>query len=208
MTRFITRGLNYFKTLFFQGLFALLPITLTIALIHFSFSMVKRWLEPVLQFLPAWLLAIPHIEVVAVLAFILVFGVILRSIIVTTTIGFFEDLIAQIPLVKPVYASIKQLVRGFSAQDQGAFKNVVLVEFPRKGSYSIGFLTGPVPTEIAPNGGTKFFSIFVPATPNPTSGFYLIVAETDFTVIDISRQEAMALIISGGIILPERFKGS
>ena len=77
------------------------------------------------------------------------------------------------------------------------------VEFPRSGIFSLGFLANQVDEKIAPDTEKKYFSIFIPTTPNPTSGFLIVVPEDQITIIEISRQEAMAMIISGGIIQPE-----
>ncbi len=84
-------------------------------------------------------------------------------------------------------------------------KKVVLVEFPRQQIYSLGFLTSELQPEIAPNKKQKFFNIFIPTAPNPTSGYFVIAPEEDLIIVDLTRQEAMAMIISGGIIQPERF---
>jgi uncharacterized membrane protein len=196
--------LEKIRTLFLSGLFALLPITLTITLLHFSFTLLKKWLDPLIPFMPSWLQSIPHAEFILAILFIFIFGAILRSFFINSVIEYFESIITSIPLIKPIYANMKQLVRAFS-MDKNAFKKVVLVEFPRKGSYSIGFLTGQLPNSLAPEITTPVYNIFIPTTPNPTSGFYLIVAESEFITINLSSQEAMALIMSGGIIIPDRF---
>jgi len=194
---------SYVRSLFFNGLFALLPIALTVFILHALFTLIKRWLEPILGIMPEWLRNIPHIEIVVVLLFILLIGAILRSFLLNQLIYHLESIIERIPLVKPVYVNMKQLVRALTVQDN-SFKKVVLVEFPHKGSYAIGFLTGQLHPDLAPN-KKVLYNIFVPATPNPTSGFYLITAESDFVILDLTRQEAMTLIMSGGIITPARF---
>lgn len=107
--------------------------------------------------------------------------------------------------MNPIYSGIKQLVQAFTVPEQLTFKKVVLIEFPRKDLYSIGFLTREIPADMAPNTVHKYFTIYIPTTPNPTTGFLIVAPENDFIIINISRQEAMSLIISGGIIQPERF---
>ena len=116
----------------------------------------------------------------------------------------FEEILFKVPLVRPIYSGIKQLIHAFSIQDKITFKKVVLVEFPRTGIYSLGFLTSELPVSIAPTTETKFYNVFIPTTPNPTSGYFIILSEKDFKEVDLTRQEAMAMIISGGIIQPER----
>lgn len=95
-------------------------------------------------------------------------------------------------------------VQAFSIQDKITFKQVVLVEFPRPGIHSVGFLTSELAPELTLNNPQKCYGVFIPTTPNPTSGFFVVVPESDMHIVDLTRQEAMAMIISGGIIQPER----
>jgi uncharacterized membrane protein len=192
-------------SLFLNGLFTILPLTLTIAIFSFSLRLLKDWLAPIARHLPTCLLQIPHSEIILGILFILLVGTILKFFILRSLIHWFESLIFKLPLIRPVYSGIKQLVHAFSPQDTMSFKKVVLIEFPRKGVYSIGFVTSEVPQQLSPSTTQGFICVFVPTTPNPTTGFFMFVPTTDITVIDLTRQEAMALIISGGIIQPERF---
>ena len=148
----------------------------------------------------------PYSELLLILTVILFFGILLRILFMRSIIHSTERLIAKIPLVRPVYTGIKQLVHAFSTQDKLSFKKVVLIEFPRPGMYSVGFLTSEVARQLPPNKEEKFFSIFVPSTPTPITGYLVMLPEKDIRVLDLSHQEAMALIISGGIIQPDRFK--
>lgn len=116
-----------------------------------------------------------------------------------------ERLVFKTPLVSPIYSGIKQLVHAFSTQDHISFKRVVYIEFPRQGVYSIGFLTSEVPVALSPSATVRFFNVFIPTTPNPTSGFLVMFPENTLITSDLTRQEAMSLIISGGIIQPDRF---
>ncbi|MCX5921965.1 MAG: DUF502 domain-containing protein [Candidatus Dependentiae bacterium] len=194
-------------SLFLNGLFAILPLTLTVALFKFSLGLLKKWLDPINSAIEQTCLGhIPHSEILLVIFFIFLVGAILKIFILRRVVHGFEELIFRIPLIRPVYSGIKQLVSAFNLQeDKAAFKQVVLIEFPRKGLYSIGFLTGELPAELAPAPG-RYFNIFVPTTPNPTTGYYIIIPEEQIMQIDLTRHEAMALVISGGIILPDQFK--
>lgn len=195
-------------TIFLNGLFTLLPLTLTIALFRFTFKLLKSWLQPVERLIErTFLIDIPHSEILIVLLFIFLVGLILHFFFLKQLIHAVEELIFRIPLVRPVYSGIKQLVAAFNLKedDKLTIKRVVLVEFPRTGIYSVGFLTGELPTELAPNKEHKYFNVFIPTTPNPTTGFYIVVPENELIEVDLTRQEGMSLIISGGIILPDRF---
>jgi uncharacterized membrane protein len=192
-------------SIFLKGLFTILPLTLTIALFNVSFKMIYSWLEPVRHIEPEFLQKIPYAEVVLVIVFLLALGALLNFLILLPLVHYFEDLILKIPLVKQVYSSIKQLINVYSTQDKSAIKQIALIEFPRPGMWSIGFVTSELPADLAPNSEEKFFNIFIPTTPNPTSGFLVILPAKDVKAIDLTRQEAMALIVSGGAIQPEKF---
>ena len=202
---------HYFSRAFLNGLLTILPFTLTIGLFMLSARLIITWLRPVQEFFShpiIFISTIPY-KVIANQLFLLLlgivlFGVVIRTLVLKKLIGQLEGLLFKIPLIRPVYSGIKQLVHAFSVQDKITFKKVVLVEFPRKGIYSLGFLTSELPHSIAPEQGNKFFNIFIPTTPNPTSGYFVILSENDFRPVDLTRQEAMAMIISGGIIQPER----
>jgi uncharacterized membrane protein len=202
---FLIRWAEYAWGIFLNGLFAILPITLTIALFGFSLRLLKSWLEPIQRMEPEYLQKIPYSEIALVIVVIFLIGIILRFFILRSLIHWIEALISRIPLVRPIYAGIKQLVHAFSMQDKISFQSVVLVEFPRPGLYSLGFMTSEMSHVIAPESGQKWFNVFIPTTPNPTSGYFVMVPEKDIIPIELTRQEAMALIISGGIIQPERF---
>lgn len=203
---------HYFTKAFFNGLLAILPFTLTLGLFMVSARLIINWLKPVQEFIghPIEFLANIPYKVFANQIFLLLFGIVffgmfIRTVVLRNLIQQLETVFFKIPLIRPVYSGIKQLVHAFSVQDKITFKKVVLVEFPRKGIYSLGFLTSELPHSLAPNNDEKFFNIFIPTTPNPTSGYFVILSEQNFQSVNLTRQEAMALIISGGIIQPERF---
>ncbi len=206
--RYIRKIINTIWNIFIDGFLTLLPLCVTIGVISFSFTLIKSILSPLQQIDIPYLHIIPHSEFLVVLIIILLAGFFLKSFILRSILSYFESLVARIPLVRPIYVSVKQLVDAFSPSDGNpTFKKIVLVEFPRKGMYSIGFLTSEFPTQLTPANKTElYYSIFVPMTPNPTNGFFIVMAEGDFTEIGISTQEAMSLIMSGGIIQPDRFK--
>jgi len=197
----------YLRKFFLNGLIAILPLTLTIALFNISFRLIANWLTPLTSFTQdTFLRYIPYSEIILAIIIICFIGTLYNFLVLRSFIDFIEKLAFQIPLVRPVYSSIRQLVQAFSVTDDSiTFKKVVLVEFPREGIYSLGFLTSELQPEIAPNTKGKFFNVFIPTAPNPTSGYFVIAPEKDIVIIDLTRQEAMAMIISGGIIQPERF---
>ena len=203
---------KFLRVSFINGLLTILPFSLTLGLFMLSFRILINWLRPAQEFIAqpiVFLANIPYKEIasqlfLALLGIILI-GAVIKVLLLEPLIHALERMIFKIPLVRPLYSGIKQLVHAFSAQDKVTFKKVVLVEFPRNGLYSIGFLTNEFPQTIASLSQEKLFNIFIPTTPNPTTGFLIILPESAIREIDLTRQEAMAMIISGGIIQPERF---
>ncbi len=205
--RYIKKISNTLVTTFLDGFFTLLPLCVTIGIFSFSFSLIKTILSPLQNLEIPYLSLIPHNEILLVFLLIFVAGFFLKSFLLRSLLAYCESLIARIPLVRSIYLNIKQLVDAFSPSDNPTFKKIVLVEFPRAGMYSIGFLTSEFPIQLTPTNITKpHYSIFIPMTPNPTNGFFVVMPQSGFTEITLSTQEAMTLIMSGGIIQPERFK--
>jgi uncharacterized membrane protein len=206
--KLVKKILEYSKSLFFNGLLIILPVTLTVWLFTFSIGKIAEWLKPLRELLPVCLLKVPHAELALALSFVFIIGAIFKIFVLDPVIHAIErSIVLRIPLVSPIYTGIKQLVSALTAQEKKiSFNTVVLIEFPRTGVYSIGFLTGHVPAELAPHAHEEFHTIFIPTTPNPTSGYLIIASHSQYRVVDLTRQEAMALIISGGIVQPNRFK--
>ena len=117
-------------------------------------------------------------------------------------INYGESLLGRVPIVRPIYNSIKQIVDSFSTSGKTPFKRVVVVEFPMKGTRTIGFVTN----ESTDERGEKLLYIFIPTTPNPTSGFLQIVREKDTIQVDMSVNNALKMVISGGAVLPEEIR--
>lgn len=206
---YLARSYYEIQSIFLSGLFTILPLTLTVALCTFSFRLLKSWLAPIYTIEPLYLKRIPHSEILLVVVFVFLIGLILRLFLLQPIIHWFEAILGKIPLLRQIYFGIKQLVHALSAQDKFSFQQVVFIEFPRPGVYSLGFLTGPLASELLErHKGERYFNVFIPTTPNPTTGYYVIVPEKDCIITDLTRHEAMAIIISGGIIQPDRFKKS
>jgi len=198
--------LHEIKSIFLNGLFTILPLTLTLILFKASFNIIRGWISPISRIQPECLKPIAYSEFILVILFIFLLGIVLKFFVLKRLIHFIEEnIFFKVPLLRSVYSGIKQLVHALTQQDQMSFNKVVLVEFPTAGTYSLGFLTGEF-LNVMPNQiNTKYYNIFIPTTPNPTTGFFVVVPKDKFSEIDLTRQEAMAIIISGGIIKPERF---
>ena len=199
----IYKAFHKIWTLFLSGLFALLPMTLTIAIFTLTFRLVSSWLEPLKQLNLPLLATTPYSEFILAILIIFAAGMLYNIFILKPIVHAIENLLFKLPLIRPVYSGIKKLVDAFSLQDKASFSKVVLVEFPRTGVFSIGFLANELDHSLSPDKSKKYFNIFLPTTPNPTSGFLVILPEEDVFSLDITRQEAMTMIMSGGIIQPD-----
>lgn len=204
----IKKGIKFIWSLFMNGLLTLLPIAITVGVVSFFLGLLKKFFAPLRAFKNAipYLGKIPHAEFIIGIGLIFAAGIFLRSFVIRYVFGMLESIVSHVPLVRLVYRSVKQLVSAFSPDDTHSFRQVVLVEFPRPGIYSIGFQTTKLSPDIAPDKDRQYYNVFLPTTPNPTTGYFLIVREGDFRVVDLTTQEAMALIISGGIVQPDRCK--
>ncbi len=201
---------NEIRSLFLNGLFTILPLAITIALFAFALRIVHGWSRHIFHVMPERLQQIPYSDVIIVVLLIFIVGAILKYLLLHPMVDFIErHLFGNIPLVRQVYFGIKQLVNVMSPKEEIAthVQRVVLVQFPRPGMYAIGLVMGITPAAMIP-GVTEtktYYNIFVPTTPNPTTGFFFVVSEDEVKQTTLSRQEAMALVISGGIIQPDRF---
>lgn len=207
-TSLFKRIFNTLKSLFISGLLTLLPLALTVTLFAFLYRTVKSWLNPLYHLLPTALKSLPLSEFIVALTVILVVGVVLKLFLLRQIVEIVEHLFRQVPLVRQIYFGIKQLINAFGPKDAEHFQQVVLVQWPRHGTYSVGFLTNEVPSPLPPQGNdpekVEYYNVFVPHTPTPTSGFFMIVPAHECIKTDLTRQEAMTIVISGGIIQPER----
>ena len=203
LKKFLKKLWHEVWVIFLNGLFTLLPIVMTLGLFAFTVKMINSWFRPLCLFIPICFQGIPGSQLLLVLSIIFLTGLVIKLFFLQPLIHTLEEIFFKIPLMRQVYSGIKQIVHAFTVQDEVAFQKVVLIPFPSSKTYSLRFLTGQVPPVIMQS-DKRYFNVFVPTTPNPTSGFLVQVPEDELKVIDITRQEAMSLIISGGIIKPER----
>lgn len=195
--------ITYLQHVFLTGLIFLLPITITLSLMSFFFNLIKSWLIPIKNLQIPLIETIPHHEILILIGFIFCIGLIIKAFIFNPLIVILEKILAKIPLIKTIYNGTKQLIHAFTAHDEASFKRVVIIEFPRAGIYSLGFLTKEIPSQISEK---HLFGIYVPHTPNPATGSFIMLSADQFTETTLTRQEATALVISGGILQPNRFK--
>ena len=189
------------RNYFFTGVIVLIPIGFTLYLskflINFSTKLVPSGLNPN-TYLPY---AIPGIEIILTIVFITVVGGLSLSFLGKKFLQIIDDLFKRIPILRTIYSAIGQMTESFRNQD-GNKKSVVLLEYPRKGSWAVGFATKENTGEIKLKTNLNLVNVFVPTTPNPTSGFLLMIPKEDLIYLDMTFEEASKFIVSAGTSSP------
>jgi uncharacterized membrane protein len=193
------------KQIFITGLAVTIPIGLTLYILFFLIDIMDGLLKIIpVRYHPDTLLGIhiPGLGIIVTLALITIAGLVTTSYVGYKIVQSGEDLVDRIPFVRNIYQAIKKISDSMFMDKRSSFKKVVLVEFPRKGVYTIGFVTGVPSGEIRKKAGQNCISVFLPTTPNPTSGYLIIVPEDELVPMDMSVEEALTYIISVGIVSP------
>jgi uncharacterized membrane protein len=195
------------RNAFFSGLLLLSPLAVTLLVFMWLIDKVGGNVRPLYDnFLPDSLRSIPFLwDVLATgIVFILItlLGYVSRYFLGKYILGVGERFVQTIPGINTVYGSVKQIVQTFSSQNRNIFSKVVLIQFPRPGLYSIGFLTNKAQGEPQAKTNTEVWTVFVPTTPNPTSGFLVMVPISELVELDMSVGDGMKMVISGGAVVP------
>ena len=195
---FVARLRNYFIT----GIIVLVPIGftlyLTIFLISISSKLIPEEINPN-SYLP---FLIPGLEIALSIIFITLIGFISLSYIGKRILKLINDLLKKIPFLRTIYSAIAQMTESFTNK-KGKKKSVVLVQYPRKGSWAVGFATKDNKGEISKKVNDKLVNVFIPTTPNPTSGFLLMFPKKEVIYLDMSFEEASKFIVSAGTSNPK-----
>ena len=193
------------KRYFITGLLVLFPFVLTVFIITWLFTKIDSILKGVIgNFLErVGLLSFPGVGFISVILIILLVGLIARNYFGKKFIALGDTIVTKIPLINRIYLAIQQISKAFFSEQREVFKKAVLIEYPRKGIYSIVFFTQDTKGEIQQKLPLDVVSVFLPTTPNPTSGFLLFVPKTDIINLSMSVEEALKLVISGGAITPQ-----
>ena len=185
---------NYFIT----GVVVLIPIGFTLylskVLIGLSSKLIPENINPN-NYLPY---SIPGIEIIISIIFITVVGGLSLSFLGKRILKLIDDLFKRIPVLRTIYSAILQMTETFSNKDSNDKKSVVLIEYPRKGVWAVGFATKENKGEMAKKTNQKLINVFVPTTPNPTSGFLLMFPMEDVIYLDMTFEEASKFIVSAG----------
>ena len=189
---------NYFIT----GIVVLVPIGITLYLTKFFIRISSKLIPAEINpnnYLP---ILIPGLEIVLAIIFITLIGYLSLSFIGKKILQLFNDLLKRIPILRTIYSAIGQMAETLAPKRKSK-KSVVLVEYPRKGSWAVGFATNDNKGEISKKTNHKLVNVFVPTTPNPTSGFLLMFPKEDIIYLDMNFEEASKFIVSAGTSNPK-----
>ncbi|MFC1559265.1 DUF502 domain-containing protein [Gemmatimonadota bacterium] len=214
----ITTGI---RRSFAAGLIVLLPLLLTIWILEQLFNLVSGILFGPVSMLfggadrledPLPLIGwsglrvehlVPIISILALLLIIFMLGLIARNVLGARALAFGNRILTRIPIIRRVYVAVSQISEAFLSSKKGAFKRAVLFQYPRPGMWSVGFVTNEHAGNILANlPADDYYFIFLPTTPNPTSGFMLVVPQKDCRDLEMPVEDALKLIISGGAVNP------
>ena len=189
--------LNRLRNYFIAGIVAIIPIGITLYLTMFiievSSKLIPKEINPN-NYLP---FSIPGLEIVLSIIIITFIGGLSVSFVGKKILQLINDLFKRIPFLRTIYSAINQMTESFTNKDRGK-KSVVLVEYPRKGSWAVGFATKDNEGEISKKTNTDLVNVFVPTTPNPTSGFLLMFPKKEIIYLDMTFEEASKFIVSAG----------
>lgn len=188
------------------GLIVWLPILVTVVVMHFIIGLLDETIALLPKaYQPQQLFGfeIPGLGVLLSLALLLITGVIATNILGQRLVAWSEALLEKIPLVRTIYNAAKQMSNAIFATNGAAFRKVLMIEYPRKGMWTVGFQTSESTAELSEKTGVEMISIYIPTTPNPTSGFMLLVPKDDVIELSMSIDEALKFIISLGVMQPQ-----
>ncbi|MGT2469866.1 DUF502 domain-containing protein [Paraburkholderia terrae] len=193
------------KSVFLTGLLVLVPLAITLWVL----GLIIGTMDQTLLLLPrSWQpermlgFRLPGLGAVLTLAFIFVVGLLTQNFVGQKLVGWWELIVARIPVVGPIYTSVKQVSDTLLSSSGNAFRKALLIEYPRKGSYTIGFLTGIPGGDVVNHLKEEHVSVYVPTTPNPTSGFFLMVPKSEVIELDMTVDAALKYIVSMGVVAP------
>ena len=188
---------------FLSGILVIVPLIITILVLRFLFSGVDNLLSPLIAKLIGR--KIPGLGIVTTIILIFIAGFLTANVIGSRLFRIWEIFFIKTPLVRTIYGSSKKLVEAMTTTGKHSFKQVVLVEFPRKGMFSFGFLTNEIRMDLADK-TDELIAVFIPSTPTPFTGWTLLFRREEVITLDMSVEEGVKFFVSGGIASPEMFR--
>jgi len=198
--------MKHFRRLLVAGLLVWVPLGVTLVLMKILVDLMDQTLLLLpIAYRPETMLGfrIPGLGIILALVVLLVTGALVANIIGRQLVGYWENLLNKIPLVRSVYSAAKQFAEIVFSDSTKSFNKVMLIEYPRKGLYSLCFQTSDDLGEVQSRTGEEVVCVFVPTTPNPTSGLILMVPKADVIELDMEIEQALQMVVSLGVVVPD-----
>ena len=191
---------------FLAGILVTAPIAITLYVAWLFINAIDGWITPLIphKYNPATYLPfeLPGLGIVILIVALTLIGALTRGLLGRWVVNMGERILARMPVVRNIYSALKQIFETVLAQQSRAFREAVLVEYPRRGIWAIGFITGRTEGEVQKLTEEEVVNVFLPTTPNPTSGFLLFVPREAIVHLSMTVEEAIKMVISGGIVTP------
>ena len=198
---------GHLRTAFLRGIGIIIPLGLTFWFFNALLNFVDNILSPVLREIIGT--HIPGLGFITMVVLILLVGLLTRNLVGRLFFAWLENLLSSIPFVRSVYSAVRDLVGAFVLGGKGrTFRKVVMIEYPRKGLFTIGFVTNEMSFTKPDGAMVDFLNVYIPNPPNPTSGVLCLVPKTEAMQLSISIEEGLKLVLSGGIVLPDELHGT
>ena len=185
-----------FRSKIFAGLAALLPLYLTFFVIKFLFVTLEEMSDPILK---RFNLDIPGLGIILTVLLIYILGFLITNFLGRKIFNLGERIVKKVPIVNMIYTTLKQITDTFTKGSTDAFEGAVYIQYPRQGLWTMAFISGESKTK----DGVPYYHLFVPTTPNPTSGFFLMIPQADTVATGMSVEDGLKTIISGGLLAPD-----
>ena len=185
-----------FRSKIFAGLAALLPLYLTFFVIKFLFVTLEEMSDPILK---RFNLDIPGLGIILTVLLIYILGFLVTNFLGRKIFNIGERIVKKVPIVNMIYTTLKQITDTFTKGSTDTFEGTVYIQYPRQGLWTMAFISG----ESKPKDGVPYYHLFVPTTPNPTSGFFLMIPQADTVATGMSVEDGLKTIISGGLLAPD-----
>jgi len=188
---------QHFKKVFLTGIFAIAPLAMTYWILKITFEFLDNVTSPFLRKVD---IDIPGLGLILTLALVYALGLFVTNVLGKKLFSWGERILTNIPIVKSIYSNIKQITQTFSGTSSRNFQSVIYLEYPRKRLWTLAFVTGSSINDHK----DEFFHLFIPTTPNPTSGFFILVPKKDTIPAGMNVEEALKAVISGGMLAREK----
>ena len=185
------------KTKFFAGLAALIPMVLTFYVLRFIYILMNQISAPIIK--KYFNLEIPLLGISGMIIFIYLLGIIVTNLIGSKILELGELILRKVPLVSTIYVTFKQITNTLTLNNSQSFQGTVYIEYPKKNLWTIAFISGSSKN----NNNNEYYHLFVPTTPNPTSGFFIVIRKNKTIPTGLSVEDSLKTIISGGLLAPD-----